>query len=190
VWRSIRYSCRPGCKYTHLVLVCSRYSHRWARLLKQQTLITVYHLPTKENKIPFSFCRKQMEGYSFHFPFAANKQNVSFSINTVFHMYIFIYIYVETAAYMYISISIYICCHFRRKTEAQMIFLNLFTVCSLCKQKFVVCPLVYKETNGCYLFANGLKGLNGLAHLCVFRRRMDAHLTLIVTILSSYPALH
>jgi hypothetical protein len=102
----------PDCNCESLlcayVLVCSTYSHRWARLLKQQTLITVYHLPTKENKIPFSFCRKQMEGYSFHFPFAANKQNVSFSINTVFHMYIFIYIYVETAAYIYIYPFIYV----------------------------------------------------------------------------------
>jgi hypothetical protein len=28
--------------------------HTWAHLLKQQTSITVYRLPTKENKIPFS----------------------------------------------------------------------------------------------------------------------------------------
>ncbi len=36
---------------------------------------------------------------------------------------------------------------------------NLFTVCSLRKRKFVVCPFVYGETNGSYLLANGLKGL-------------------------------
>jgi hypothetical protein len=29
--------------------------HRWARCLKQQTSFTVYRLPTKENKLPFSF---------------------------------------------------------------------------------------------------------------------------------------
>ncbi len=54
-----------------------------------------------------------------------------------------------------------------------MIFLNLFTVCSSCKQKFYVCPFVYEETNGSYLFENGLKelsGLNGIAHAsCPYR---------------------
>jgi hypothetical protein len=50
-----------------------------------------------------------------------------------------------------------------RKTEAQSIFLNPFTVCSLCKQKFVVCQFVDEDTIGSYPFANGL---NGLAHLC------------------------
>jgi hypothetical protein len=59
------------------------------------------------------------------------------------------------------------------QTVAQAIFLNPFTVCSLCKQKLVVRPFVDEETNGSYLFSNGLKslnrlsGLNGLAHLCM-----------------------
>ncbi len=39
----------------------------------------------------------------------------------------------------------------------------LFTVCSQCKRKFVVCQFVDEETSGNYPFANGL---NGLAHLC------------------------
>jgi hypothetical protein len=51
------------------------------------------------------------------------------------------------------------------KTEAWEFFLNPFTICSLCKRKFVVCPLVDEETNGSYQFANVLKGLIGLAHL-------------------------
>jgi hypothetical protein len=51
--------------------------------------------------------------------------------------------------------------------EALAIFPNPFTVCSSCKREFVVCPFVDKETNRSYLFANGLNGLNGLAHLCV-----------------------
>jgi hypothetical protein len=51
----------------------------------------------------------------------------------------------------------------KRKTEAQTIFFNPFTVCSSCKLKFVACPFVYEETNGSYPFANGL---HGLAHLC------------------------
>ncbi len=54
------------------------------------------------------------------------------------------------------------CCCFKRKTEAQAIFLNPFTVCSSCKQKFVVCPFADEETDGSYPFANGP---NGVAHL-------------------------
>ncbi len=53
------------------------------------------------------------------------------------------------------------------KTEAQVIFLNLFTVCSSCKWKLDVCPLVDEETGRSYPFANGLNRLNGLAHLCI-----------------------
>jgi hypothetical protein len=34
------------------------------------------------------------------------------------------------------------------KTEAQVILLNPFAVCSLRKLKFVVCPFVDEETNG------------------------------------------
>jgi hypothetical protein len=56
----------------------------------------------------------------------------------------------------YVSLNMYICCHFKPKTEAQAIFLILFTVCSLWKQKFVVCPFVYGEVNGSYPFKNGL----------------------------------
>ncbi len=76
-----------------------------------------------------------------------------------------IYIYIHRYRYIYISINIYIyiCCRFKRKMEAQVIFLNPFTVCSSCKRKFVVCLYVNEETNGSYPFANGL---NRLAHLC------------------------
>jgi hypothetical protein len=37
--------------------------HKWARLLKHQSSITIYHLLTKENKLPFfvSIRRKQTE---------------------------------------------------------------------------------------------------------------------------------
>ncbi len=61
----------------------------------------------------------------------------------------------------------------KRKLEAQVIFKNPFTVCKSCKRKFFVCPLVGKETNRSYPFANrlkrlnGLNGLKGLAHLCI-----------------------
>jgi hypothetical protein len=50
-----------------------------------------------------------------------------------------------------------------QKMEDQVIFLNLFTVCSSCKQKFVVCQLVDEESNENYPFANRL---NGLVHQC------------------------
>jgi hypothetical protein len=53
----------------------------------------------------------------------------------------------------------------KRKTEAQAIFRNLFTVRSSCKLKLVVCLFVDDEAIGCYYqFENGL---NGLAHLWV-----------------------
>jgi hypothetical protein len=48
--------------------------------------------------------------------------------------------------------------------KAHAIFLNPFTACSLCKWKFVVCPIV-DQTKGSYQFANGLKGLNRLARI-------------------------
>jgi hypothetical protein len=70
------------------------------------------------------------------------------------------------------------------KTEAQVIFLNPFTVCSSLKLKFFVCPFVDEETNGSYPFANGLNGLSGLnglnrltglAHLCTYCSTLSPH---------------
>jgi hypothetical protein len=57
----------------------------FSRLLTQQTLITVYRLPTKEEKLPFPDCRKQTVVCLFCFPFASNKRKlplllVSFSV--------------------------------------------------------------------------------------------------------------
>ncbi len=46
--------------------------HRWARLLKQQSSITIYCLSTKENKLPFPVS------------VAANKRKLSFSVNSIF----------------------------------------------------------------------------------------------------------
>ncbi len=136
--------------------------------------MTVYRLPTKKS--------------NFRFPFAENKWNLSFSVSSIFCIYIFvnIYIYIYTYAayidiniYIYLSIYIYIyiiyislstyvytvykfCC-FKRKMETQAIFLSPFNICSSCKLKFVICSFVYKETNGSYPFASRL---NGLALLC------------------------
>jgi hypothetical protein len=45
---------------------------------------TVYRLPTKENKLPFSvsICNKQTKVCRFRFSFAANKQKLPFSVCT------------------------------------------------------------------------------------------------------------
>ncbi len=68
-------------------IACTNYMHRWAHLLSQQMSITIYLLPTKENKLPVSVCSKQTEVAVFHTYgnfnlFAANGK-----------LYILIYIY-------------------------------------------------------------------------------------------------
>ncbi len=66
--------------------------------LKQQSSITLYFLPTKENKLPFSISvgNKQMEVFvvrQFCFPFMY--------IYTIYiYMYIYIYIYMYVCMYM------------------------------------------------------------------------------------------
>jgi hypothetical protein len=60
------------------------HGHR-AHLMKQETSITVYRLLTKENKLPFSVCRKQTEVCCPLFSFAANKQKLPLSVSSVFH---------------------------------------------------------------------------------------------------------
>jgi hypothetical protein len=67
------------------------------------------------------------------------------------YMYIYIYIYIHIYIHIYTYLQIYILYIFaavsngKRNMEAQAIFLNLFTVCSSCKWKFVVRPFVYEE---------------------------------------------
>ncbi len=63
-------------------------------------------------------------------------------------MYIFIYTYIHIRIHIH---YIHIYCHFKRKTEPQAFFLNLFSVCSSYKRKFFICLFVDKETNGSYL---------------------------------------
>ncbi len=55
-------------------------SNRWARLLKQQSSISDYRLPTKENKLLFSIsvCSKQREVCCFSFLFAADVRKSPF----------------------------------------------------------------------------------------------------------------
>jgi hypothetical protein len=53
-------------------------------------------------------------------------------------------------------------------------FLNLFTVCSLCKRKFVVCLFVDEEANGSYPFPNGQNGLAPLwVHRCTVWKQLN-----------------
>jgi hypothetical protein len=117
---------------------------------KQQSSITVYHLPTKEN-------------FRFPFPLAANKRKFAISVlylqktNGSCHFQ-----FAETWKDGHIDMEILKKGDNKRKTEAHAIFLNTFTVCSSCKWKFVICSFVDEETNGSYPFANGLIGL---AHL-------------------------
>ncbi len=57
--------------------------------------------------------------------------------------------------YLYIRLCIYAAdSNGKRIMEAQAIFLNPFAVCSSCKGKFVICPLVSEETDGSYPLAN------------------------------------
>ncbi len=98
-------------------------------------------LQKSNRQLPLIICRPRKTNFRFPFLFAANKRSFVVSIS--------IYLYLYSAV--------------KQKTENQKprLFLNPFTICSACKQRFVVFPFVDKETNRSYLFANGV---NGLAH--------------------------
>ncbi len=102
-------------------------------MLKQQSSITIYPLPTKENKFRRFHLQQTNESLPFTFSVCSKQTEVA-----AFHEFRFLYTYV------------YICCRFKMKREAQAIFFNLFTVWSSCKGKFVICPFVDEETKGSY----------------------------------------
>jgi hypothetical protein len=128
--------------------------------------ITIHRWPTKENKLPFSVSSKETK-LLFSILFSVYIYTYRIYVHILYYsIYIYIYLYVYICIYIYIYIFIYVlCCRFTKKIKwkrkNQVIFLNPFTVCSSCKRKFVVCPLV-EETNGSCSFTNGL---NRLAHL-------------------------
>jgi hypothetical protein len=97
--------------------------------LKQQLSITVHRLLTEKNKLMFSVsvCSKQMEVCRFCFPFAENKRELLFYVSSVLHIF----------TYIYAAIS-----NEKRRMDVQPIFLNLFTVCSSCRHKFVICLFI------------------------------------------------
>ncbi len=125
--------------------------NRWACLLRQQLLITVYLLLTKET----NFC--------ILFPFASNKWKFAVSI---LHLqqtngscrFLFIPFSVKIYKYMY-----------REMASWHHMYNNPLSISSLCKWKFVVCLFVDKETNQSYPFANGLNRLNRLVHLWIYQ---------------------
>ncbi len=104
------------------------YKDRWARLLKQQSSITVYHLPPKEKKHPFSvslFCL-----------FRCRNIYIYLHKDMCIYVHICVYIYM----YVYIYPYIYLCCCLKWKTEAQTIFLNPFN-----RSLLFVCLLMKKQ---------------------------------------------
>ncbi len=113
----------------------------------------------------------------FGFSFATNTRSCHFPI-VLFSAYIYILkkqhiyryiilIYIYIYLYIYGTVS-------NGKRKPQRFKKNPFTICSSCKRKFVICPLVYQVTNRSYPSANRLnrhyklsrlKELTGLAHL-------------------------
>ncbi len=120
--------------------------HRRARLLKQQTSITVYRLPTKENKQKFA-----VSGFRIYIHWNGS---------------IYIYIYINMCISIYTVYKLpsqlengkrkprrfsFICLPFAHRANRSLLFVCLFT---RNKQKLSI------------YWLNGLNGLNGLAHLC------------------------
>jgi hypothetical protein len=105
--------------------------HRYVdTFAEQQTSITVYRLSTVSN----CCLQKQTEICRFRwfcFPYICM---------------ICIYIRVCVSICIYAAIS---------NGSPGKFFLNPFTMCSLCKRKFVICPFVDEVTSGSCLFTNG-----------------------------------
>jgi hypothetical protein len=109
---------------------------RWASSLKQQSSIIVYRLATKENKLLFLFAASKRKFVVSVFHLQQKKRTLLYSL-VLFSVCI-----------------VYMCCRFKWVTEAQTIFLNLFTFALMQTE---VCRLfVDKETNRSYPFANRL----------------------------------
>jgi hypothetical protein len=141
---STRFSAKMD-TFAETAIVDFRLSFAYQR---KQTFVFHFHLQHTNGSLQFPFpVGRKIKGRR-HFPFV------------LFSIYIYIYIG-KTELYVYI----YIYCRLKWKTEARVIYLSTFTVCSSWQWKFVVCLFVNKETDGRYPFENRLNGLNGLAHL-------------------------
>ncbi len=130
---------------------------RWAHL-KQESLITVYRLPTKENKLPFSVSvgSKQMEvvvfcQFCFPYIYIHNKNG---PICTCIYMHICIHIYMYFCIYMHIYMYVCIYMLFIRLPFAHGANRSLsFVHCgqknkqklSICKRTKRSCPSTVKN---------------------------------------------
>jgi hypothetical protein len=60
--------------------------HTWANLLKEQTSITVYRLPTKENKLAFSVFRFQKTKGGLPFPFSVCSKQTEVAVSVYIYI--------------------------------------------------------------------------------------------------------
>jgi hypothetical protein len=133
---------------------------RLARLLKQQTSITVYRLPTKENKLPFSvssvfriyICILKRQHILYRY--VCIDRYIS-----ILCIYIYIYI-ISISIYIYIYICIYTPVS-NGKWKPRRFSLIRLPFAHRANGSLSVSPFVSEETNGSYLIPNGL---NELAH--------------------------
>jgi hypothetical protein len=131
-------------------------SHRWACLLKHQLSITVYRLPTKKNKLPLSdnVFSKQKKVCRFHFPFAANKWKLPFSVSSVFRL--------RNSRNM--EMKTFRKQTWRHQTMSRRFFLICLPFAHRAKRTFFVCVFADEEKKRSYLFANELNGLSRLLY--------------------------
>ncbi len=139
-----------------------------ARLLKQQSSITVYRFPSKDNKLPFSIsvCSKQTGVCCFRFLFAANKWKLPFSISSDFRVFVCVYTFIFILIFIFVFIFIFIYAAISNGKQKP----RRFTICSSCKRIFGFVRLLTKK-NRSYPFANGLKGLTpsmAVCHACLW----------------------
>jgi hypothetical protein len=87
----------------------------------------------------FADQEKQTSGFCFLFSYIYSIQ--IYVLITWLYICMYMCIHVHIYVYIYTHIQIYTCCLFKRKKEAQAIFLNSFTASSSCKWKFAVCCL-------------------------------------------------
>jgi hypothetical protein len=128
--------------------------HRWASLLKQQTPITIYCLPTKENKLLFPFAAKKQKFAVSVFLLQQTNRSLRFRFP---YIYIVIVLYIQkTELYIYVyTYTVYIFIYIlytsvsngkRKPRRFSLIRLPFAIVQAV----VVICPFVDEETNRSY----------------------------------------
>ncbi len=158
--------------------------HRWAHLLRHQLSITVYHLLTKENKVPFSVSvciNKRKFAVSVFLQQKANGSRrfllVPFSVCENMETWRWRYGNLETQTQRHGNRKKWIFGDIETRkhqteNQPQQFSLTRLPFANRAKRRFAVCPFVDEEKNGSYSFANGLNGKNrlkGLARLCIYK---------------------